>query len=179
MSGTQVFVLVNILGGISVLSSYAICIALYPESRAALWGGVEGSWKTIFTVSMLPASIGYIAFCFSVISKYADVFSDFLGTYTLGIICAFFLISATFWMPATIAYIKTQQPLWWFVTVSSLWITALSLVSLTVVVFYIYIAKDASLFHKYLVLTGLTYITLHCLVLDGIIWVSKFPKFNL
>jgi len=177
MSGTHFFVLVNILGGIAVLSSYAICLTLYPDFRGTLWGGVEGSWKNFFTVSMLPAVIGYIAFCFFVISKSTDVFPNVIGTYTLGIICAVFLISATFWMPTTIAYIKTQQPLWWGGTVTSLWITALSLISLTLIVSYTQI--NVSLFHKYLALTGLTYITLHCLVLDAIIWVSKFPKFDL
>ena len=137
---------------------------------------MEGSWKNFFTVSMLPTAIGYIAFCFSVISKSTDVYPNVIGTYTLGIMCAVFLISDTFRMPTTIVYIKTQQPLWWGGTVTSLWITALSLISLTLIVSYT--QTNVSLFHKYLVLISLSYITLHCLVLDSIIRVSKFPKFN-
>ena len=96
------------------------------------------------------------------------------GRFIPSIICAVFLVAGTIWMPSTIAYLTAPQHLLWNVVVASLWITAASLIFLTLVVL-VTIINEMS-FSKMLGVCGLGYVTLHCLILDAIIWVNRFPR---
>ena len=179
MSNTQVFVLVNVLGGVAVLGSYALGLLLYPETRMSLWGGIQGNWQTIFTVSMLPAAIGYLFFFYVMVFRSgteAFTQTSVLGVYTPSILCAAFLISATVWMPSTIAYLNTQQTGWRALSVASLWITALSLIALLLVMISVKTGPAFVTTYKYIAVAGLSYIVFHCLVLDAIVWIARFPK---
>ncbi|MDC0035071.1 hypothetical protein OAJ44_01745 [Chloroflexi bacterium] len=173
MTNVLVFFLVNLAGGIIVLGSYVVGLYLYPDFRNALWGGVTGSWKTIFTVSMFFAAAGYLVFCYSMtVSDGADK-SLILGRHTFSILAAFFLISASVWMPATLKYLASDNNLWWTLSVISLWITAASLILLTVF-FGFSKYEGIGTIQFSLTLAGIIWITIHCLVFDAIIWVAKF-----
>ena len=52
MSSQNTFILVNVIGGISVLGTYVIGITLFPEHRDDLWGGVQGKLRHVFIFSM-------------------------------------------------------------------------------------------------------------------------------
>ena len=56
VSSSYIFGLINIIGGIAVLGSYVYGIMAFPELRQSLWGGIDGRWRIIFTLSMLPAA---------------------------------------------------------------------------------------------------------------------------
>jgi hypothetical protein len=115
MSNTPVFVLVNVIGGATVLVSYALGLLLYPETKMSLWGGIQGCWQTIFIVAMLPAAIGYLLFFYVMIFRSGvDTFTQtsVLGAHTPNILYVIFLVSATVWMPSTITYLNTQQSGW-------------------------------------------------------------------
>ena len=62
-----VFALVNVIGGVAVLGSYAWCLDTYPEHREALWGGVQGTLRSMFSLSMFLAAAGYLTFCYATI----------------------------------------------------------------------------------------------------------------
>ena len=62
MSASNVFFLVNLIGGIAVLGGYAYYLAVNPEHRAFLWGGVPGEWQPYIVVSMFVAAAGYLWF---------------------------------------------------------------------------------------------------------------------
>ena len=86
-----------------------------------------------------------------------------------------FLASAALWMPSTIYYLKTQNTIWWIISIASLWVTALALLTL------IYItastgSDSVGIGTKYLAIAGLSSITFHCLVFDAIIWTALFHK---
>ena len=173
MTNVLVFFLVNLVGGIVVLGSYAVGLYLYPDFRNALWGGVTGSWRTFFTISMFFAAAGYLVFCYSMtISDAADK-SSFLGRHTFSILATFFLISASVWMPATLKYLATNDNLWWILSVISLWTTAASLCFLAI---FFGLSKYESIgaLQFSLTLAGIIWITIHCLLFDAIIWVAKF-----
>jgi hypothetical protein len=173
MSNVLIFFLVNLVGGIAVLGSYVVGLYIYPDFRNALWGGVTGGWKTLFTVSMFFAAAGYLIFCYSMtISDAADE-SSFLGRHTYSILAAFFLFSASVWMPATLKYLATNDNLWWILSVISLWTTAASLCFLTVS-FGLSNYEGIGTLQFSLTLVGIIWITFHCLVFDAIIWVTKF-----
>ena len=174
MTNTSIFFLVNLVGGIAVLGSYCAGLYLYPDQRTALWGGVVGNWKTLFTTSMFFAATGYIVFCYTMTISDGANESSFLGKYTFIILAAAFLFSASVWMPATLQYLDTKNEIWWVVSVTSLWITAACLTCMGLA-FNFTEFPNVNLFQNSVTLTGMICITFHCLVFDAIIWVTKFP----
>ena len=174
MTNTSIFFLVNLVGGIAVLGSYCAGLYLYPDQRTALWGGVVGNWKTLFTTSMFFAATGYIVFCYTMTISDGANESSFLGKYTFIILAAAFLFSASVWMPATLQYLDTKNEIWWVVSVTSLWITAACLTCMGLA-FNFTEFPNVNLFQNSVTLTGMICITFHCLVFDAIIWVAKFP----
>ncbi len=174
MTNTSIFFLVNLVGGLAVLGSYCVGLYLYPDQRTALWGGVVGNWKTLFTTSMFFAAAGYLVFCYTMTISDGANESSFLGKYTFIILAAAFLFSASVWMPATLQYLDTKNEIWWVVSVTSLWITAACLTCMGLA-FNFTEFPNVNLFQNSVTLTGMICITFHCLVFDAIIWVTKFP----
>lgn len=176
MSGTITFLIINLIGGIAVLGGYLVCLYVYPDQREALWGGVQSGWQSVFTVSMLMAAAGYLVFSYGILFKSSpDGFSSkYLDTrHAISLLCMVFLISAAIWMPATISYLKTNNSIWWILSVTSLWITAISLFTVTTLVIVCPLTIPST-FYRVLTISGISYITFHCLILDAIIWVSRF-----
>ena len=179
MSTSQVFLFVNIVGGVTVLTSYALGLMFYPEQRDYLWGGVTGNLSTIFIISMGLATVGYLAFFYCSLSyRSIDITDQSLLTslHIQNILCAIFLIASTFWMPCTIAYMVTHETIWWAFTIGSLFLSAISLMTLLI----IHLTTNISDAYQYknLALIGLAAITTHCTVLDAITWVVKFPRLH-
>ncbi len=174
MTTTSIFFLVNLVGGLAVLGSYCVGLYLYPDQRTALWGGVVGNWKTLFTTSMFFAAAGYLVFCYTMTISDGANESSFFGKYTFIILAAVFLFSASVWMPATLQYLDTKNEIWWIVSVTSLWITAASLTCMGLA-FNFTEFPNVNLFQNSVTLIGIIWITFHCLVFDAIIWVAKFP----
>ena len=176
MSNSQIFLFVNLIGGITVISSYIFSIALSPDHREAFWGGIDGNLRRFFTVSMIPAAVGYLIFAYFMISK-SDVLgfnqSNLISGYMPIILSAVFLIASTVWMPTLSLYLDSNQPIWWNISISSLWVTAIALIALTVFNGAKYATDPTT--QGLLTTIGLIYITFHCAVLDAIIWVHKFP----
>ena len=174
MSTTNIFLLINLTGGIAVLASYFIGLRSSPDLAEGLWGGVTGNLRMFFTLSMLFAALGYLAFCyFFVFGGLGLALSDSglaLGSLSL---VAIFLISAAIWMPASIQYLNTSNSLWWFLSVIVLWATALALLVLTIIV-GIFTPDSLESSVKYISVVGLGWISFHCLVLDACIWVALF-----
>ena len=176
MSSKNMFLGVNTFGGILVIGGYVLGFTFYPEYSEALWGGVNGTLRNIFTISMLPAAGGYLTFCYvSVFKNGAEAINknSIIGPHSVSVLSAMFLVSAAVWMPTLIAYIHTGQNYWWALSVTSLWITALSVLALTIVT-SISSTPGISRVSKYASVVGLAYITFHCLVIDAIVWVSMF-----
>ncbi len=63
MSRTRLLLLlVNLVGGIAVLGSYALGIATHADPVPTLWGQVPEAWRPVYTVSMFLAAAGYLTF---------------------------------------------------------------------------------------------------------------------
>ena len=172
------FLTINLIGGLAVLGSYAIGLGMFPEYREALWGEVRGGLRTAIVISMLFAALGYLAFCY--VALFQNGLGDFnksdwLNSYTLSILVAVFLISATFWMPSAIAYLKFLNTYWLVICIVSLWVTAISLAALVGIVITSDVEIIGSASH-YVAIIGIGLITFHCLVFDAIIWSIMFTK---
>jgi len=174
MSTTNIFLLINLTGGIAVLASYFIGLRSSPDLAEGLWGGVTGNLRMFFTLSMLFAALGYLAFCyFFVFAGLGLALSDSGLAFGSLSLVAIFLISAAIWMPASIQYLNTTNSLWWFLSVIVLWTTALALLALTIIV-GIFTPDSLESSVKYISVVGLGWISFHCLVLDACIWVALF-----
>lgn len=177
VSSTHVFGLINIIGGIAVLGSYVYGILAFPELRQSLWGGIDGRWRIIFTLSMLPAAIGYLIFAHSTLFRggVLELQNSMLLIRILPhIFTVLFLFSSSIWMPATLSYLSTGNIAWWHAATTALWVTACSLIALLSLTTLLYVAEPSR--QTLVGLFGLTYITFHCLVLDAVIWITRFPR---
>ena len=100
-----------------------------------------------------------------------------ISGYARDILIAIFLFSSSFWIHSTFSYIDSPtQNQWLFIQVE-LYTTAFALILFTL---GLASAKgvENKLNHKIAVI-GSALITFHCLILDAIIWTSKFPKYHL
>ena len=166
------------MGGIFVLGSYTVCLSLYPEHREELWGGVYGRMRRLFVLSMGVAAVGYLIFShifvFDILSSNSDAVFH-LSFYSILALTVIFLLFATLWMPASMKYLNTRQNTWLVLSLASLWVTALSLLSISAVTGNL-IVNEFSNMRNYMALAGLSYMTFHCLVLDAILWGSLFNR---
>ncbi|TFH28599.1 MAG: hypothetical protein E4H00_08485 [Myxococcales bacterium] len=55
-------ILINVIGGVAVLGSYAYGLLTYPNAGTVLLGGVPEALRPLYTASMLSATVGYFAF---------------------------------------------------------------------------------------------------------------------
>ena len=62
--------LINIIGGISVLGGYLIALMNHPKNRNELWGGVPEELKPWITSFMFVSALGYC------IAMYYLIFQD-------------------------------------------------------------------------------------------------------
>ena len=177
MTTIHYFILINLIGGIFVIGSYVIGFNSELEDKLALWGGISGKTRQVFTVSMLFSATGYLAFLFYMIFKGGLDNNDnptLLGLDAFLILCIIFLVSASIWMPGTVKFLETSLTYWWLITIAVLWITAISLVAMLII-----LLSTNNIEHNLslkLATIGIGYIAFHCLVLDAIIWVLKFPR---
>ena len=109
-------VLINVLGGLAVLGSYAYYLAANPATRTNLWGNVPESLRPAYTVSMLLAAAGYFPFTWLfVVRTRPDVFRAVTGfRYTLLFaLYALVLIASALWLPMTAKMLVAPDPQLW------------------------------------------------------------------
>ena len=172
--------MVNIIGGIIVLGGYAFTLVSNPETRNDLWGGIPESWKPLYTLSMFTSAFGYLYATYYCAFKGGLDAQFFWGKYKASIMTIFiaiFLFSSSFWIHSTFSYIDSPTQNQWLLIQVELYATAFALILFTL---GLASAKgvENKLNHKIAVI-GSALITFHCLILDAIIWTSKFPKYHL
>ena len=170
------FLTINVLGGILVLGGYAIGLTRALENPSLLWGNVPETWRGAYGISMIIAAIGYLGFFFHIMMDNKvnqPLTKNHIALNTVVTLCALFLISASMWMPAALQFIKTGADFWWMITVGSLWITSLAVIGIFITLIVQSNCKQLKM--RLFAILGGGYLGFHCLVLDAIIWVIKFP----
>ena len=96
--------LINLIGGMAVLSSYAVGLATHPGASQVLWGGVPESIRPLYTASMFLAASGYFAFTYFILfrldSSTMQVAGRF-GFWVFNVLIAAILLPSALWMPLT------------------------------------------------------------------------------
>ena len=171
------FLWINIIGGIAVLGGYVYALLAHPILRGQIWGGVPEAWRRWITTSMFIAAIGY---CFAM---YYLIFNEGLNLkYFWGkvdatimrVLLILFLLTAAFWIHSTFSYLELPNSNSWHLIRFELWVTALSILLMTIGLATATGVQQSLLFNFYVL--GLGLISFHCLVLDAILWISKFPR---
>jgi len=109
-----IFYLINIVGGIGVLISYAHGLLTHVELRGDLWGAVPENIQSYYTMSMVLSALGYFFFTAYIIiyvpfgSKY--IFGTFNFT-LINLLYAGFIIPSVFWISMTFSMMTNPTPL--------------------------------------------------------------------
>ena len=174
------FLWINLIGGIAVLGGYIIALIYHPETRTDLWGDVPINWRPWIVTSMFFAGFGY---CYAI---YYMVYNDGLSLQffwgrvdaaKMIILLILFLSSASLWIHTTFSYIDSPTYLKWAFVQAELWITAFSILLMTIGLATAS-GVEQPLKHNISIL-GLSLISFHCLVLDAMLWINKFPRSDL
>jgi hypothetical protein len=167
--------LINLVGGIAVLGSYAYCLSAYSAQAGDFWGGVPEGLRPLYTVNMGLAAVGYFAFTYFLMYrlnpvKVGGVRLDFA---TFNALYALILIPSALWMPLTFAMLEApSDALWWIIrsTLAAVGIGAVGLLAGLVS------GRPAapSVAHKLAVAGSLAFCS-QTAILDAVVWPAYFP----
>lgn len=110
------FFLIQVVGGLGVLGSYAAGLAAHPGSDA-LYGSMPQAIRSFYSVTMISAAVGYfpmMVFLFR--HRDAVRLGSARGPGLVDGLFAAMLLPSIAWMPATFAYLdggSASAPLWW------------------------------------------------------------------
>lgn len=161
-------IVINILGGVAVLGSYALGIATHPHAGDALWGGVPSWLRPAYQINMLAATVGYLAFTYIVVlrenGKSAPSSGSGLGLFN----CIYLLIlaPAALWMPLTFAYLAAPSPSGWLAVRGVLFLTGGGALAMIGAVARLPLPSRL----RTLALLGTAAFALQTAVLDALVW---------
>ena len=165
---------INIVGGIAVLGSYALCLAAHPQA-GDFWGGVPETLRSVYTVNMFLAAAGYFAFTFFVAYRLEseEGGSPALGLGTFNALYTLILLPSALWMPLTLAMLEEPGILLWGairLTLVAVGVGSLGLLAALVAVR----PRKPTLAHR-LAVAGALAFCLQTAVLDAVVWPAYFP----
>jgi hypothetical protein len=172
----RLLALITLLGGIMVLSSYALVPAYSPEVRAGLWGGVPESLRPVYAVSMLLAAVGFFPFTYQLIFKRSpEDFADAVGLPYAALFGAYVLVyvPSALWVPLTAAILQTPSAFFWGAIRADLALVALGSTLLLVVLVRLALRRGGSL--AWASVAGAVLFWFQTAVLDAVVWPYCFP----
>lgn len=175
ISQRRTAVAINLLGGASVLGSYAYCLMSYPARVGDFWGGVPDGLRSLYTVNMFLAAAGYFAFTFFLLFRMNPAVGRgrSFGLGTFNALYALILIPSALWMPLTFAMLESPgDGLWWSIRLT---LAAVGVGSLGLLVGLVAARPSpSSLTHKLAVVGSLAF-CFQTAILDALVWPAYFP----
>ena len=172
--GKRLLLVVNLIGGISVLGSYAWGLTNYPDLRSALWGGVPESLRPLYTVNMLLATAGWLIILAWLVRCRDDMrVGNRPGHLVFALIHMLILVPSAFWMPLTLIVIQEGGSLMWTMTRICLSLVGVGAVAQVWAVRGLNPAPKKTFFRA-LLLLGAVAFAVQTAVLDAIIWPHYF-----
>ena len=169
------FVLINVVGGIAVLGSYAYGFVAYPDAVAALWGDVPEGLIGVYTGNMFLAATGYLlvfAYLLSQVPTDTRTGNGGLLFERLNMLYGAVLFCSALWMPLSFALLDApNQDLWWCIR-AVLLTTGIAAIVIGLQV-HRHAVQRGRLFK--VALAGYLFFCLQTAVLDALIWPAFFP----
>lgn len=168
--------ILNGVGGIAVLGSYALGIASHPETASQAWGGVPESIRPLYTVNMFLAAAGYFAFSFFVFFRLDPDRTRLSGGHrfrAFHLLYALILIPSALWMPLTFAMIDAPSASLWAAIRVVLLLVGLGSIGLIGAVATAQPA-DAPIARR-IAVAGTIPFAIQTALLDALIWPAYFP----
>jgi hypothetical protein len=168
--------LVNMAGGIMVLGSYAHGLITHPANRDAIWGGVPETIKPLYTLNMLFAAAGYLAFTYFVMFRLNPdnaQLANLSGFKVFYIIYALILFPSSLWMPLTYAALgHPDSSLYYWAVRITLAIVGLASLALLGVLLSLHSSESSPTY--WLAVAGSVFFCIQTAVLDGTVWSVYF-----
>jgi hypothetical protein len=168
--------LINIAGGILVLGSYAHGIITHPANRDAIWGGVPETIKPLYTLNMLFAAAGYLAFTYFIMFRLNTdnaQLANLSGYKVFYIIYALILVPSALWMPLTYAALEHPgSSLYLWAVRVTLVIVGLASLALLGVLLSLHSSESSPTY--WLAVAGSVFFCIQTAVLDAVVWTVYF-----
>jgi hypothetical protein len=170
------FLVINALGGLAVIASYAAGLISHPNTEQLLWGRITPALKSVYLVSMPLAAIGYLSILYFIVfhldAKTVQVWG-FDGFLVLDIIFMAILVFSAFWMPLTYKLIETQSSGWWFSI--RLVLFAVGIASLALLCSLLVINQKEPAWSYWLAVAGAAVFFIQTGIMDAFVWPAVFP----
>jgi hypothetical protein len=172
MSDSKKFLLlINIMGGIAVLGSYAWGLSTHANASTLLWGEVPVWIRPYYTLGMLMAALGYFGFTYYIFFHLDPHQTRLFGRFrysAFSIIFTAILLPSACWMPLTfLAIDKANLYLYWLVRII-LVIVALGSISLMAALVTLSPRKRVKPY--YIAVLGSIFFCLQTAILDAVLW---------
>jgi mannose/fructose/N-acetylgalactosamine-specific phosphotransferase system component IIC len=168
------WLIINLLGGTAVLSSYVYGFLTHPDAARLLWGGVPEWIRPLYTAWMLAAAAGYLLVAYYLLKSDFNAVTLF-GRFdfrTLNFLYLLILIPSALWMPLTLAAAEYAWP--GFVWLVRLDLGLVAVGSLGLLLAVIYLKPRMLTRSRFAAILGGAALSLQTVVLDAIIWSVYF-----
>ncbi|MBW2541676.1 MAG: hypothetical protein JRF15_06260 [Deltaproteobacteria bacterium] len=168
----------NAIGGIAVLTSYALGLFSDSSVGAELWGGVPEGLRPLYTVNMFLAAAGYFLFTPYILFKLDPEKTRIAGRFGYGmfhVLYALVLFPSAIWLQLTEAMIA--QPSAWMWAAVRVDLALVGLGSLGLLVSLLTLNAPVTR-GRALAVLGLLPFCLQTAVLDATVWPIFFPFAN-
>lgn len=159
------FVILNVVGGLAVLGSYAWGLTA-PGVGSALWGGVPDALRPLYTTNMFLAAGGYLLFTGVALRRLLRVCDPGFARrmqWAYGLV----LVSSALWLPLTAWMLAEPSTAVWALVRVDLFAVAAG--SLALCELALRPAEDAPA-ERWIALLGLLPFQLQTVVLDAFVW---------
>ena len=176
MNSRRTMIVLNLLGGVAVLASYAWGLLGFPETRGQIWGGIPESMRSLYTTSMLTAAGGYFFFTGYFLFQIDPQQLEDRGPFRFSLINWSYLLvlaPSALWLPLTFSMIESPGPFLWFMIRLVLTLTALGSLGLLYAV--LRLRREGHPLFFWLALAGILAFNLQTTVLDAIVWTAYYP----
>jgi hypothetical protein len=171
---TRILIVLNVIGGIAVLASYAIGFGSASSAGDALWGGVPESLRPYYTVNMFLAAAGYFLFTPYIAFRLRPEQTRIAGRFGYGLFPALYalvLFPSAVWLQLT--ELMIAQPSAWMWAVVRLDLACIGVGSLGLLLSLLSLDSAAPR-GRGLAIVGLLPFVLQTALLDALVWPAFF-----
>jgi len=167
------FFIINIVGGSSILFSYAYGLITQIELRNYLWGAIPESIKPFYIISMFMAAFGYFLFTSYILKKiFFNTDNNLSLLWLTNILYSGIIFPSVLWMPMTFEYlVNGSVELWWSIRMV-LFVVGISSSLLFILLLFLNF-KNKSDF-KFMSIIGIFSFWVQTLILDALVWPMYF-----